>query len=76
MSDHAYDISYLLDSDAATAEVPVLHVAKAPPRPARSPSHIAAAQAALALELLQAAEAHEDWIRQYVRMYGIAGDGV
>lgn len=76
MSDHAYDISYLLDSDAATAEVPVLHVAKAPPRPARSPSHIAAAQAALALELLQAAGAHEDWIRQYVSMYGVAGDGV
>ncbi|CAM0999706.1 hypothetical protein EJMOOK_13675 [Rhodanobacter sp. Root179] len=76
MSDHAYDISYLQDSNAATDAMQVLHVAKTPPRPARSPSHIAAAQAALALELLQVAGAHEDWIRQYVSMYGVAGDGV
>ncbi|WP_426687625.1 hypothetical protein [Rhodanobacter ginsengiterrae] len=75
MSDHAYDISYLLDGDAALAEPPVLRVAKAPPVPARSPSRVAAAQEALASELLLVAEAHEDWIRQYVRMHGVAGDG-
>ena len=76
MSDLAYDISYLLDSDAAFAEVPVLRVAKAPPAPARSPSGVASAQEALARDFMQVAELHEEWIRQYVRMYGVAGDGL
>ena len=75
MSDLAYDIDYLLDSDAAFVEVPVLRVAKAPPAPTRSPSGVAAAQETLARELLQVAELHEEWIRQYVRMFGVAGDG-
>ncbi|MGY3040249.1 hypothetical protein ACVWWQ_001872 [Rhodanobacter sp. TND4EL1] len=76
MSDLAYDISYLLDTDAAIAEAPVLRVAKAPPPAARSPSGVAMAQQALARELLEVATLHEDWIRQYQRMYGAESEGL
>lgn len=65
MSDLAYDISYLLDSEPASAAAPALRVARAAPT-APVPLGITAAQAALAQELLQAAEAHEEWIRQYL----------
>jgi len=66
MNDVAYDISYLLENEpaTATAAAPVLRVAKA--APAAVPLGVAAAQAALARELLQFAEAHEEWIRQYL----------
>ncbi len=70
MNDIAYDIGDLLDSEPATAEAPVLRVARTPP-PAAPPDMVAA-QAILARELLQAAEAHEKWIRQYLRMQGTA----
>ncbi|MFC5437249.1 hypothetical protein ACFPME_11820 [Rhodanobacter umsongensis] len=67
MSEQAYDISYLLESEPARAAAPDLRIAKAPPaRPA--PSTVAAAQEALARELLQAAAAHEAMIEQYLRM--------
>ncbi|KRE84761.1 hypothetical protein ASG75_12795 [Rhodanobacter sp. Soil772] len=68
MSDLAYDISYLLDSEPATAAAPALRVARAAPA-APAPSvlpGVAAAQVALARELLQVAEVHEEWIRQYL----------
>lgn len=64
MNDVAYDISYLLESEPAMAAAPVLRVAKV--APAAVPQGVAAAQAALARELLQVAEAHEEWIRQYL----------
>jgi hypothetical protein len=66
MNDHAYDISYLLESEPARVEVPDLRVARAaaakPPKPS-----VADAQEAMARELLQAAEAHEELIQQYLR---------
>jgi hypothetical protein len=71
MNELAYDISYLLESEPAEVEgVPALRVAKAPPaaRPARS--GVAAAQEAMARELEQFAEVHEEWIRQYLRVQG------
>ena len=54
----------------------MLRVPRAVPKPTRGPSCVAVAQEALACDLLQVAEAHEDWIQQYIRMYGVAGDGV
>jgi hypothetical protein len=65
MSDLAYDISYLIESEPAAAPAPALRVARAVPA-APVPLGVAAAQAALARELLQVAEAHEEWIRQYL----------
>ena len=69
MNDHAYDISYLLESEPARVEVPDLRMVRAalapPPKPPE-PS-VADAQEAMARELLQAAEAHEELIRQYLR---------
>jgi di/tricarboxylate transporter len=68
MSDLAYDISYLLESGPATATAAVpalLRVASSAPA-APVPLGVAAAQAALARELLQVAEVHEEWIRQYL----------
>jgi hypothetical protein len=67
MSEHAYDISYLLDSEPARAAAPELRIAKAPPVTPPKLT-IAAAQEALARELLQAAAAHEALIQQYLRM--------
>lgn len=68
MNDIAYDISYLLDSEPARVEAPALRVARTPP-PAAPPGMVEV-QAVLAQELLQAAEVHEEWIRQYLRMQG------
>ncbi|OOG59870.1 hypothetical protein [Rhodanobacter sp. C03] len=69
MNDHAYDISYLLESELVKADVPELRVAKAPPAPppVSYQSALAAAQEAMARELLEVAEAHEELIRQYLR---------
>jgi hypothetical protein len=72
MNDHAYDISYLLESESARVEVPDLRMARAvpatPPKPPK-PS-VADAQEAMARELLQAAGAHEELIQQYLRFSG------
>ncbi|MDE2307743.1 MAG: hypothetical protein KGJ97_05560 [Xanthomonadaceae bacterium] len=74
MSDHAYDISYLLDSEMTTLEVPIAREQKAPPaRPLPSP--VAAAQEAMARELMQAAAAHEALIEQYLRTAPVSPSG-
>ncbi|WEN14794.1 hypothetical protein PY254_16410 [Rhodanobacter sp. AS-Z3] len=70
MSEHAYDINYLLESDAALVEAPMRRVAKLTPVASPAPCGIAAAQEALARELLQLAEFHDNWISQYERMLG------
>jgi hypothetical protein len=75
MSDHAYDISYLLDSETATVEAPQLRVVKTPP-PAPTTVSLAAAQDAMASELMLADAAHEALIQQYLRMNGQAFRGV
>lgn len=67
MSEHAYDISHLLESEPVRVAAPDLRIAKAPPA-APPPLSVAAAQEALARELLQAADAHEALIQQYLRM--------
>lgn len=69
MNDHAYDISYLLESEQVVAEVRVPRVARVLPAAPRQPS-LADTQEAMARELLQAADAHEELIRQYLRMNG------
>jgi len=66
MNDHAYDISYLLESEPARVEMPDLRMVKAPPAPPPKPS-VTEAQEAMARELLQAAAAHEELIQQYLR---------
>jgi len=67
MSEHAYDISYLLESEPARTVAPDLRIASAP-SPAPAPPSLAAVQEALARELLQAAAVHEAMIEQYLRM--------
>lgn len=69
MSDLAYDISYLLESESAPSEAPAPRVTRVAPPAAVRPS-VAAAQAAMARELLQFADAHEEWIRQYLCVHG------
>jgi hypothetical protein len=70
MSELAYDISYLLDNEPAQAEPPVARVARAVPAP--PPTSLADVQSRLARELLQAADAHEEWIRQYLSVCSAA----
>ena len=67
MNDVAYDISYLLASEPAQARMPV---ATARASPAPPPPSVAGAQEVLARELMQAADAHEELIRQYLGMAG------
>ena len=67
MNDHAYDISYLLESESAVAEALVPRVVKAPQTAPKRPT-VTDAQEAMARELLNAADAHEELIRQYLRM--------
>ncbi|MGH8157827.1 MAG: hypothetical protein ACREPQ_06885 [Rhodanobacter sp.] len=74
MNDHAYDISYLLESELVIAEAPVARMVKAAPAAPRQPT-VTDAQEAMARELLQAADAHEELIRQYLRMSGDAFQG-
>lgn len=69
MNDHAYDISYLLEAESVVAEAPVPRIVKTPPAAPRKPS-VADTQEAMAHELLQAADAHEELIQQYLRMGG------
>jgi len=74
MSDHAYDISYLLESEMTTVDMPVVREQKTPPaRPLPSP--VAAAQEALARELMQAATVHEALIEQYLRTAVVSSSG-
>jgi hypothetical protein len=69
MNDDAYDISHLLESEQFKADMPELRIVRAPP-PAPARSVVASAQEAMAQELLKAAEAHEEMIRQYLRISG------
>jgi hypothetical protein len=69
MNDEAYDISHLLESEPVKADVPELRIVRAPAAaPARTV--VVTAQEAMAQELLKAAEAHEEMIRQYLRISG------
>lgn len=67
MSELAYDISHLPESEPFKTAAPDLRIAKVPPV-ALPPLSVAAAQEALARELLQAADMHEAMIQQYLRM--------
>jgi hypothetical protein len=77
MSDHAYDISHLLDLDAPKVEPTELRIVRTPP-PSRAPAPVAApkpqgvaeAQDAMARELLESAAIHEELIEQYLRING------
>jgi len=73
MNDEAYDISHLLESEPVKADVPELRIVRTPPPAAPARSVVVSPQEAMAQELLKAAEAHEEMIRQYLR---ISGDSV
>lgn len=76
MNDSAYDISHLLASAGPPAKPRIEPVAKAPaPPPAPVIVSVAAAQEAMARELIQAATAHEEMIRQYVTIAGSLKSG-
>lgn len=75
MSDHAYDISHLLELDAIKSEPTELRIVRTPPPP-RTPvavvktSGVAEAQEALAKELLESAAIHDALVEQYLRISG------
>ena len=72
MNDIAYDISHLLEPDMVQVESLLKPVARAPAAaPTPVIDSVAAAQEAMARELMKAAVVHEEMIRQYV---AIAGD--
>jgi hypothetical protein len=71
MSDHAYDISHLLDLDTIKAEPTELRIVRTPPPQPAAPAKpkqtsVAEAQDALARELLGASAIHEALIHQYL----------
>ncbi len=68
MNDHAYDISYL-ESELIEACMPAPRAVTALAS-AAIPSAVAAAQEAIAQELMAAADIHEALIQQYLRMSG------
>mgnify|MGYP001555899588 FL=1 len=72
MNDIAYDISQLLDAELTQADAPAPRVVRAIPTAAAKPaeSGVAAAQEALARELMQVAVIHDALIQQYLRMSG------
>lgn len=72
MNDIAYDISHLLDAELAQADAPAPRVVRAVPAVAARPAQpgVAAAQEALARELMQSAAIHDALIQQYLRMSG------
>jgi hypothetical protein len=74
MNDLAYDITYLLEAEAAEPMAPPQAATRAAPAAAPS-AHVLDAQEALARELLQMAEAHEELIRQYLRSSGSTSQG-
>ncbi|HEV2681608.1 MAG TPA: hypothetical protein VGV14_13970 [Rhodanobacter sp.] len=65
MNDFVYDISHLLESEPVTAVASDSRIAKTPAPAAPS---VADVQDSMARELLQAAEAHDALIQQYLRM--------
>ncbi|HWU75755.1 MAG TPA: hypothetical protein VN043_04575 [Rhodanobacter sp.] len=70
MNDHAYDISHLLESDSIQVEVATPRIVSAPravPSKPKPPGP-AAAQAALAMELMQCASVHDAFVEQFMRM--------
>ncbi|MCW8807657.1 MAG: hypothetical protein OQK79_06035 [Rhodanobacter sp.] len=71
MNDHAYDISYLLDSDSVDASELVSTLKKASP-PAKPTVTLALVQDTMARELLQAAAVHDALVQQYLRISGVA----
>jgi hypothetical protein len=70
MNDIAYDIAHLLDLEPERAPAPAPRVVKAVPTAPVKPAtpSIAAAQQALARELMQCAPIHEALVQQYLRM--------
>jgi hypothetical protein len=71
MSEHAYDIAYLLESEPGKVETRDLRITKAPPVAPPRPN-LTQVQEALARELMQAAEVHEALIQQYLQICGKA----
>lgn len=67
MNDAVYDISHLLELEATSPLMPEFRSAK-PAAVKVEEWGVAAAQDALAKELLQMAERHEEMIQQYLRM--------
>ena len=70
MNDEAYDISHLLESEPLKADVPELRIVRTVPAAPARPVVVVSPQEAMAQELLKAAEAHEEMIRQYLRISG------
>ena len=70
MNDHAYDISHLLEPDSIQVEVAAPRVVSAPRAVPTVPKPVgpAAAQAALAMELMQCASVHDAFVQQFLRM--------
>ncbi len=75
MSDLAYDITYLLDSESAEPATAPRVATRAPAAVAPPSANVVSAQEALARELLQAADAHEALIQQYLRFSGATFQG-
>ncbi|WP_426702270.1 hypothetical protein ACPPVV_04470 [Rhodanobacter sp. Col0626] len=73
MSEHAYDITYLLDIEPVKLDVPERGTVRKPL--AAVPASVSALQEAMARELLQADEAHEALIQQFLRMAGQSFSG-
>jgi hypothetical protein len=69
MNDLAYDISHLLDAESAQPAPASRAPAKSAPATAPATGTVDA-QEALARELLQLAEAHDELIRQYLDSSG------
>jgi hypothetical protein len=74
MNDHAYDISYILEADLIDAGALIARTEKAPPAPSGVPT-LAAAQEAMARELMQASDTHEAMIQQYLGICSSASNG-
>lgn len=70
MNDHAYDISHLLEPDSIQVEVAARRTVSAPRAvpTAPKPAGPAAAQAALATELMRYAAVHDAFVEQFLRM--------
>jgi hypothetical protein len=75
MSDLAYDITYLIESELAEPAAPSRTPTRAPATVAPLPVNAVSAQEALARELLQVADAHEALIQQYLRFSGASSQG-
>lgn len=69
MNNTAYDIDYLVENQTFLADVSAKPTTKAVPRSVPAPS-LTDVQESLARELLQAASAHDEWVRYYTRATG------